>query len=191
MTIKQVGYFLGALGAVVLFAGPANAGSKWQTNLVGVSNTDPTITVKSKVQFKDKGLLKAKIDGLTDSGGTLVTTDTSYKDFGPGGLNGDEYFVIVSGLFPALGVDFKFNLPIEAKTGKGKGKLDASSLFTLIPAGVHRASELQSVKLVGPLGAANVTDCANNLIAGGFVVLGAPNPCDQGDLIGVGGVLLQ
>jgi len=188
MTTKLVGFFFAALAAIVVFAGPAAAGSKWQTNLVPQSDTDPTITAKSKVLFKDKGTLSAKLDGLTDVTGTLVTSDESWKKFTT--INGDEYFVIVSGEFPALGVDFVFNLLVEPKAGKGKGKLDASGLFALIPAGVHRASELKSVKVVGPLGAANAVDCRANIQAGGFVILGGLNPCDQGDLIGVGGVLL-
>jgi hypothetical protein len=178
--MKQIGHLLTATAAVALFAGPASAGSKWQTNIVDADGVDPAITVKSKVQFKDKGLLKAKIAGLTDEAGAVVTTDFGFKEFGASGMDGDEYMLILSGVFPALGVDFEFNLPIEAKEGKGKGKLDASSLFLLIPAGVWRASELTTVKLVGPIGAAEpaLNDCKTNIIANGTVILGAINPCD-------------
>lgn len=180
---------LGCLAVLILVtAATADAGTKWQTNLVPESDTDPTILAKSKVLFKDVGLLKASVQGVTDGAGALVTTDESWKKNGL--LNGDEYFVIVSGEFPALGVPFEFNLPFETKDGKGSGKLDVGTLFTLIPVGVHRASKMTRVKVVGPLGVLNVQACFQNVVGGGFVVLGATNPCDQGDLIGVGGVLI-
>lgn len=185
---QKIAIVLSFLAVVLATAGTSVAGTKWQTNLVPESALNPTILEKSKVAFKDKGQLKASLQGLTDAGGALVTTDESYKKNGV--VNGDEYFVIVSGQFPALGVDFEFNLPIEAKAGKGSGKLDVAGLFTLIPAGTHRAAEMTSAKVVGPLGALSALDCSNNLVGGGFVVLGAPNPCDQGDLVGVGGVLI-
>ena len=60
-------------------------------------------------------------------------------------LNGDEYVAIVGGTFIALGVDFLFNLPMELKNGKGKAKIDASSLFSLIPAGTLRSSQQTTV----------------------------------------------
>lgn len=184
----QIALVFSCLALTLVAVGTVDAGTKWQTNLVPESDVDPTIFEKSKVSFKDKGQLKASVQGLTDISGSLVTTDTSWKK--NGFMNGDEYLVIVSGRFPALGVPFEFNLPFETKAGKGGGKLDVGSLFTLIPSGTHRASEMTSVKVVGPLGELNVVDCFNNIVGGGFVVLGALNPCDQGDLIGVGGVLI-
>lgn len=189
---KKLAVILACLSLSFVAVSPSDAGTKWQTNLVPESDTDPTVIEKSKISFKDKGQLKASIQGLTDGAGMLVTTDTSFKDNKI--LNGDEYFVIVSGNFPALSVPFEFNLPFEVKAGKGSGKGDFSTLFSFIPPGTHRASEMTSVKVVGPLGAANILDCFNNVTAGGgnggFVVLGATNPCDHGDLIAVGGVLI-
>jgi hypothetical protein len=180
--------FVAAWLAVSMFASPGLAGTKWGTNLVPASDTDPVISPKSKASFKDKGQLKAGISGLTDGGGMLVTTNESYKKNDL--LDGDEYMVILSGIFVALGVDFSFNLPIELKEGKGSGKIDAADLFSLITPGLHRASEMTTIKVVGPLGVGNVPDCQSNLTAGGYVILGNPNPCDQGTLIGVGGVLI-
>jgi hypothetical protein len=191
--INKVLLILSCLAVLLITAGPSNAGgTKWQTNLVPESDMHPTINGKGKVSLgvsgSGKGTMKASVQGLTDGGGTLVTTDDSWKKNGL--LNGDEYMVIVDGNFPALSVPFVFNLPFETKDGKGKGKLDLAALLTLMPAMTHSASQMNGAKVVGPLGALNVVDCANNVAGGGFVVLGNPNPCDQGDLIGIGGVIL-
>jgi len=191
--IKNIGVALSTLAFLALAASPAFAGGKWQTNLAPESDTDPTLSPKSKVSFKDSGLLQVKVLGLTDGGGVLVTSDESFKGKFPT-LNGDEYILILSGRFPALDVPFEFNLPFEVKAGNGKGKGDFKNLFDFIPPGLHRASELTSVKVVGPVGLLTFPDCQDNITAGGgqggFVVLGALNPCDQGDLIAVGGVLI-
>ncbi len=196
---KNLGIALSALALLVMSTGAAVAGTKWQTNIVPESDTDPTLYEKSKISFSDKGKVKATIQGITDNAGMIVTTDTSIKNHT---ITGDEYFVILEGFFPGVSnIAFQFNLPFEVKEGKGRAKFDATGLFGLIPGGAHRASAMTSVKVVGPLGVANIDDCQTNLLAGGLAVGnnggfvvdlggGFVNPCDFGDLIGVGGVLI-
>lgn len=183
--------------SLALTVGSAEAGTKYQTNIVPANadmnglETDPTLSNKSKVKITDTGQFQAKVDGVTDALGALVTTDGSFDDKTAPALNGDEYLVIIGGTFVALGVGFQFNLPMELKGGKGKAKIDASSLFGLIPPGTLRSTQQTTVEVYGPIGPAAVAACATNLDGGGFVVSPDPNPCLAGDRVGVGGIQLQ
>jgi len=198
---------LGVLLCVV--ATTAWAGTKFQTNVVPATNLDPTISsTKGKIQVKDVGQFSVKLDGVTDIGGNLVTTDDSFKT---GTLTGDEYVTVLTGSFVALGVEFSFNLISELKGGKGKGKVDASTLFGLVPMGLLRSVDMGRAEVWGPIGdqvcdlgtntcqggkacATNadcptISDCQNNLVTG-FILTPAPNPCVGGTKIGVGGISL-
>ena len=170
-------------------AGPATAGTKVQANIVPATDSDPTVSEKSKLQVLDSGLFKATLKGLTDGAGAPLGSDGSIK--AGGGFTGDEYIVILDGSFPALGdLAFAFNLVFEPSKGKGKAFIKAGGLFNLIPSGLHRGIRINGAKLVGPLGAPNTEDCFQNLVDGGFVGGGATNPCDQGDTIGITGILV-
>ena len=73
---KKIAIILSYLAVALASASPSAArtkGTKWRTNLVPESSMDPTIFERSKVSFKDKGQLKASIQGLTDGvGGVLI-----------------------------------------------------------------------------------------------------------------------
>jgi len=193
--MKPARILIVALASLAVAVGTAAAGTKFQTNIVPGNALDglevnPSLSSKGKVKIIDKGLFQAKLDGVTDATGALVTTDGSYNDKNAPTLTGDEYVVVVGGTFVALGVDFRFNLPMELKGGKGKAKIDAASLFGLIPPGTLRSSQQTAVNVFGPIGVAAVDGCTVNLNAGGFVIGADVNPCEGGDRIGVGGIQL-
>jgi len=222
--------------AVLAIGTIAWAGTKFQTNIVPLNATNPTLSEKSKLKMVDKGTISGKLDGVVDSGGSPVNGDGSF-DGGKqmGTLTGDEYAVILNGEFVALSTTFDFVLMTDLKGGKGKVKKDAAVLFGLIPGGLHRATDLGSIEVWGPVGdqvcdlaAADTCleggscstngDCSvsNNcgpgqcqggngcstnadcplvgdcqaLLANGFNLPPAPNPCLGGEQIGIGGVLV-
>jgi hypothetical protein len=170
----------------------------------------PTIAPKSKASVKDVGIFQAKALGVTDGAGVLVTGDDSIKQ--GDGLTGDEYIAVAYGTFVALGVDFAFNLVFDVKNGNGNKTIDASTLFGLIPGGIHRAAEMSAVDVWGPIGdqvcdaggtntcqggtacttnadCPTLADCETNLV-NGFVLAGLPNPCIGGEKLGVAGILI-
>ena len=195
-----------------LVATTAWAGAKFQTNIVAARAADPTISsTKGKFQMKDVGLLSVKLDGITDSGGDLVTTDGSFSSKTPV-VTGDEYVTVLYGSFVALGgIPFAFTLVSELKDGKGKGKVDAQDLFSFVPPMLLRSVDMGRLEVWGPISdqvcdlgtntcqggkpcttnadCPTITDCQNNLVTG-FVLSPAPNPCIGGVKIGVGGISL-
>jgi hypothetical protein len=201
-----------AVAGVVLAASAAWAGTKYQTSLVPADADNPTLSAKSKMQIKDKGLLQAKLQGITDGAGDLVTGDGTYNPKkGMTTLSGDEYVVVQNGTFPGVGnTGFQFNLVADVKKGKGKAAFDGGPLFSLIPNGVHRAVNVTSVAVYGPVGdqtcngvtcpngvscttnadCPTLQDCQDNLDGNGFVLEGFDNPCIGGELLGVGGILI-
>lgn len=215
MKLSRLG--LGALG-VVMVATVAWAGTKFQTSIVPATNTNPTLSEKSKLKIVDKGALSAKIQGVTDGAGMLVTGDGSFDGKSQTGmLTGDEYAVILKGTFVALGQPFEFVLVTDLKNGKGSMKTDAASLFALIPGGLHRASDMGTVEVWGPIGdqvcddigtgtCQGGTPCTTNadcppltggvgsnscelLLTAGFDIDGE-NSCKGGEKIGIGGLLI-
>ncbi len=169
---------------LVAGVGPAVAGTKYLSNIVPLSTGTPTLSNKSKVLFKEQGILKAKLKGVMAPG--AVTTDGSFKD---GILTGDEYVVVVTGVLPSVGIDFEINLIVELKNGTGSVKGDGSALFSLIPGGLVRSVIITGTEVHGPLGVANVAACGTNLSASdGISFPPAPNPCAGGSFIGEAGI---
>jgi hypothetical protein len=101
---------------------------------------------------------------------------------------------------------------MDVKNGNGSKTIDASTLFGLIPGGIHRASEMTAVDVWGPIGdqvcdaggsntcqggmacttnadCPTLADCETNLV-NGFVLAGGPNPCIGGEKLGVAGILI-
>ncbi len=192
--MRCISLFLLAL-AVVALSTSAWAGTKYKANLVPVGVLDPndpngpgTLANKSKIQAQDSGKFQANLKGVVDGAGELITTDGSFGKTGT--LTGDEFIVVVGGTFPgAANIAFEFNLVGELKKGNGKAAIDASSLFSLIPPNTLRSVAITGVEVHGPLGAANVAACTQNLADGGFFLPGTvSNPCVGGSLIGAAGI---
>jgi hypothetical protein len=183
---KQADALIVAAG-ILLAASAAWAGTKYQANLVPTSSLPPSLSNKGKVQLKDVGRVQATIKGVDDGTG-LVTTDQSFKTTGT--LTGDEYVVVLKGVFVALGTPFEFNLVSELSNGNGATKVDASGLFALIPPGLIKSVDVTGAEVHGPLGAANVAGCTANLTGPlpGINLPPAVNPCIGGTKIGVAGV---
>ena len=180
-----------ASAIVIAGATLATAGTKWQANVVPTTAAAPTLSNKSKASMDDKGKVQVNLQDVTDAVG-LVNGDGSFTAKTAPALSGDEYVAIVTGKFLALGVTFEFALPIELKKGKGSAKIDASSLFNLIPPGLLKSIEVQGAKVYGPLGAANVVACTAllNSAIPRVNLPPAPNPCQAGALIGTTGIQL-
>ncbi|TFH24069.1 MAG: hypothetical protein E4H03_04635 [Myxococcales bacterium] len=199
--MKPASILTAALVSLTVTTAPAVAGgTKFQTNIVPANSEltieiNPTLSEKGQVKITGKGVFQAKLDGVTDAAGALVTTDGSYNDKTAPTLTGDEYMVVIGGTFVALGVDFRFDLPIELKGGKGKAKIDAASLFTLIRPEVLRTTQQTTINVFGPIGVDAVAGCLTILdrtpeTKGGFTVDPEPNLCEAGIRIGVGGIEL-
>jgi len=178
-----------AIAVVALAASAAWAGTKFQTNLVPgytfsigpcsagtctINNTkvcatnadciETPMSEKSKMQIKDTGSFQAKLQGIEDDLGDLITGDGSFDPKkGSCTLTGDEYFVVQTGTFPALATGFQFNLVAEVSKGKAKAGIDASALFSLIPNGVHKAVNVEGIAVYGPVGdqTCNGSTCPN------------------------------
>ena len=175
------------------------------TNNDGVPETINVTTISSKSKFlmKSNGLMKGLLKDITDGDGNLVTTDGSYKASGT--LTGDEYVIVLGGEFFSMSVPYNFVLAVEAKKGKGVAKLNGSSMFGLIPEGIHRASSVDGVRVYGPIGPENVDGCQGIIDANGTLLYPdiTPNYCigqTPGDpyptaatvrMIGAGGLLIE
>ncbi len=182
-----------AVAALAVSASAALAGTKYQANVVPSSTTNPpsnpTLSAKGKVSLKDSGDIKVGIKGVTDGTGAPAESTTAYKDSGYTTLDGSEYIYIAKGTFVSLGVSFEAYVPIPVKKGNGKGSLNLSSQFGLIPAGVGRGVEITGGEVWGPIGTANLAACQADVTAGAVVVL-PDNNCRQGDQIGVAGIVV-
>jgi len=196
--------------AVLCLSTSAWAGTKYKANLVPVTVLDPnnldpnnpgTLQNKSKIQASNKGAFQASLKGVVDGSGVLINTDGSFLGVQAqgvlftvlGSLTGDEFVTVISGTFPGQDdVAFEFNLVAELKKGGGKAKIDASTLFSLIPEGTLRSVAITAVEVHGPLGAANIAACTSNLELGAFFLPGeTPNPCVGGFWIGAAGVEIE
>jgi len=180
---------LGLVAATLASPPPAAwAGTKYLANIVPLSTSSPTLSSKSKILFKEQGLIKVKLKDVVagPGAGTEVTTDQSFDN---GVLTGDEYIVVLIGSVPAIDQDFEFNMVIEPRNGSGSVKTDATAIFDLIPGGLVRSVVVRGTEVHGPLGVPNVTGCQSNLnSAGGVSLPPAPNPCVGGAFIGQAGV---
>ena len=181
------------MGAAVAFsASAAMAGTKYQANIVPSSATNPpsnpTLTSKGKASLKDDGSIKVGIKGVTDGGGVPAESTTAFTDSGNTTLDGSEYIYIVKGRFVSLGVNFEAYVPVPVKTGNGKGTLNLSSQFGLIPAGAGRGVEITGGEVWGPIGLANLAACQADVTAG-VSVTPPDNDCRAGAQIGVAGIL--
>lgn len=192
---RRLSIFAVAISVVVIAAVSAHAAStKFQTSVVPViadefgATAYPTMG-PGKVQMKGSGTCKSKLSGVTDGAGIPVTTDNSLKLTGE--LTGDEYIVVLGGNFPGMGTVFEFNIPVELKLGKGAAKIDQSSQFELIPAGVHRAAVFDKLEIYEPPLAPDFAACKLIIDAGGTVVNDPEgNPCKTGLMVGASGVII-
>lgn len=175
-----------AMAMLAVSASAALAGTKYQSSLVTASPTNPATnpTMESgKLSLKDTGDIKAKVKGVTDGGGMLVTGSTSFKDTAT--LDGSEYVVILKANFSALNVDVEIPVAMSMKNGGGKGAVSLGGLVSLVPAGVGRSLEVTGGEVWGPLGAGNVVACQAELTLGYAI---APSLCKGGTRVGVAGV---
>jgi hypothetical protein len=175
-----------AMAGLAMSAATALAGTKYQANLVNASATDPPTNptmASGKLSLKDTGDIKAKVKGVTDGGGALVTGSTSFKDTGT--LDGSEYVAILKMNFIALGVVVEVPVAMSMKNGGGKGAVALGSLVSMIPPGTGRSLEVTGGEVWGPLGGANVAACQAEL-ATGFALLSSL--CKGGTKVGVAGV---
>jgi hypothetical protein len=161
---------------------PVQAGTKYLSNLVPLSNGAPTLSSKSRVLLKEQGSIKAKLKDVKGAAG--VTADGDQVPF-----SGDEYVVVLIGSIPAVDIDFELNLVVEMKSGNGSVKSDTSALINLIPTGLVRSIVIDSTEVHGPLGAPNATACKLNIAnADGISFPPAANPCVGGNFIGQAGI---
>ncbi len=186
--------FAVAITVVVLAAVSAQAAStKYQSSVVPVvadnaGATDFPTMEAGKVLMKGNGKCKSKLSGVTDEFGIPVTTDNSMKLTGQ--VTGDEYIVVLGGNFPGMGTVFEFNIAVELKSGRGSAKIDQSSQFALIPAGVHRAAVFDKLEIYEPPLPADFAACKLIIDAGGTVVDDPNNPCKTGLMVGASGVII-
>lgn len=194
MNVKSIALI--AMAVVAASATSAPAGTKYQTNLVSNSTTDPppnpTLSAKSSIKAADKGAIQVSLSGVTDSSGMPVTTSTAYND--GAALDGTEYTVIIKLYIPAIAALFpivELPVPVDLKAGKGKTKLNASSFFTLIPPGTGRGIEVRASEVWGPLSAAKAPGCDAIVHSSLPVSLSENDPtCRGGDHIGMSGMYI-
>jgi hypothetical protein len=190
----RLSIFAVAITVIVLAAVSAQARStKYQSSVVPVvaDNTGATAfptMAAGKVLMKDNGKCKSKLSGVTDEFGIPVTTDNSMKLTGQ--MTGDEYIVVLGGNFPGMGAVFEFNIAVELKSGKGSAKVDQSSQFALIPAGVHRAAVFDKLEIYEPPLPADFAACKLVIDSSGTVIDDPNNPCKTGLMIGASGVII-
>ncbi len=187
--------FCSALMLSLSVAGSAWAGSGYKASLVPTNNAgppavQPQISIKSKLQVKDTGKFQAKLQGVRDVSAVPVTTNGSLDAAGI--LDGDEYVVVLRGTALAFGgIAFEFDLVMELKGGKGKAKVDAASLFSLIAPGANRSVVIEGGDVYGPIGASNVDECQALHDGSGYSIPPSLNPCVEGlSRIGTTGILL-
>jgi hypothetical protein len=179
-----------AVAILAVSGSAALAGTKYQANLVPASAVNPPAdpTMESgKLSLKDTADIKAKVKGVTDSGGVPVTGSTSYADTGT--LDGSEYVVILKANFTALNVDVEKAIPMSMKNGGGKGAVSLASLLSLLPPGIGRSVEVTGGEVWGPLGAPNAAPCQAELTAG-YALGAGSSACRAGDRVGVAGIAI-
>lgn len=135
-----------------------------------------------RLLLKSDGASRVKLRGVTGSAGEPVTTDGSMQ--ASCGMSGDEYFVVLSGNFPATGTPWEFNIPVELRNGNGKASADRSSQYWLIPNMAHRAAEFHRLEVYEPPTPENAANCSLVVEAGSIVFDGTPNPCRSGTQLG-------
>ncbi len=193
-TLKQLALIA---AAVAVSASPALAGTKYAANLVSNSPThppaNPTLSSKSSIKLSDKGTIQIGLAGVTDGGGTLVTSTSGWPDSGT--LDGTEYTVIIKMVIPGIaGLIERVEVPVPVVLNKGKGKvkLSAAPLFNLIPGGIGRTLEITGSEVWGPLGA-NAAACeavVESAIPASLYPPMTPqdNSCRGGSQIGMSGL---
>jgi hypothetical protein len=193
-TLKQ---FALVAAAIAVAASPALAGTKYAANLVSNSPThpptNPTLSSKSSIKLSDTGSIQVGLAGVTDGGGTLVTSTSTYGDTGT--LDGTEHTVIIKIVIPGIAgfiERVEVPVPVVLNKGKGKTKLSAASLFALIPGGVGRTLEIIGSEVWGPLGA-NAAACQavldSPIPASLIPTMSPPDPsCRGGSQIGMSGL---
>lgn len=192
--------------ALVASVSPVMAGTKAMMNLVPWADTDPPanpkVGTKSFFKLLDKGKLLGKLKDVTDAGGALVTTSTTFKDSLKAGnptLDGQEYIIIVKvhalgymDVAGNVGIDAEIVIPVDLVSGTGITSLDMAGLFGLITGQPQQIGVL-GAEVWGPLGAGNVANC-QVIVSGGNPPLPAyittPNDpsCRGGTQIGQGGL---
>lgn len=189
--------------AVMVAASPALAGTKFATNIVPSDAfnpaTNPTLLPKGQIKLSDKGAISVSLAGVTDAGGTLVTTSTLYNDSvasGPPSLDGTEYTVILKLFLPAIAgaplfiTSVEVPIPVDLKAGKGKTKLSVASLLSLLGPSSGRAVEIRGAEVWGPIGAGPpavaCTGVVSNPLPVGLPL--APGLCRGGTQIGLSGL---
>lgn len=171
-----------AMATVAVSASVAMAGTKVQGNLVGANNgANPTVDGKSKFKFDGKGSYQIGLKGVTDSSGNpAAVTNGSTPD--------TEYIAVIKGR--AAGVDWQFNVPFNiTKEGQAKVKGSAGSLLTLTPSGTPIA--VLGVEIHEPVPAMDAAACTA-VLTGAIpgVALGA-NPCANGAIVGISGIVTE
>ncbi|MBI5504459.1 MAG: hypothetical protein HY899_06635 [Deltaproteobacteria bacterium] len=133
-----------------------------------------------------EGRARATLAGVTDAGGSKVTTSTSYKMTGV--LDGTEYVTILEGTFTAASVPFEVAIPADLNSGTGVGKLSVSALFSTIAPGVGRSIEVTGGEVWGPLGGATLAAYQAVVNAGYDDLVPGDTACRQEPMIGVSGI---
>ena len=170
------------MAALAMSASAALAGTKVQGNVVGGNNgSDPTLDGKSKFKFDGAGNYQIGLKGVTDSVGNpaAVTTGTTPDT---------EYVLVLRG--KAAGVDWQYNVLFNiTKAGQAKVKGSAGSLLTLTPTGSPIGIlGLEIHEPVPPADAAACTAILTGAIPG--VAIGA-NPCANGAIVGISGIVTE
>ncbi|HLK11920.1 MAG TPA: hypothetical protein VKW76_11105 [Candidatus Binatia bacterium] len=179
--LRSVSLF--AAAALVLSAGLATAGTKFQGTIVPLAPTgNPTLANSSSFQLKGVGAMQVKLKKVTDSTGAPVTTGTT-PDV--------EYYAVISGVVftSNLGpISFQLDEPMPLKKGSGAIKPSLTNLTALASQGT--ALQITGVDVYTPPAAGDVAACEAVLTGAvpGVVLPPASNPCATGTRIGVGGI---
>jgi hypothetical protein len=167
-------------------ASVALAGTKYQANLVTANASNPPgnpTMEKGKISLKDTADIKAQVKGVTDGGGMLVNSSTTFDD--TGNVDGTEYVIILKATFTALNLPIERAIPMTMSDGKGKAKISLAGMLTLLPPALGRSVEVTGAEVWGPLGGANVAACQAELTLG---YAAPPSACRGGTKIGVAGI---
>ena len=200
MTLKRSALI--AMAMMAASTSPVLAGTKYATNLVpnAVANppVNPTLSPKSSIKLSEKGGIAIALDGVTDAGGTLVTTSTAYADsikFSPPApaLDGSEYIVIIKLFIPAVAENapvIEVPIPVDLKDGKGKTKMSVAGLLSALGSGFGRGIEIRGAEVWGPLGTAAGEPGACLIVVGASIPVGLPlgATCRGGTQFGMSGV---
>ncbi|MEB2283785.1 MAG: hypothetical protein B6D46_16080 [Polyangiaceae bacterium UTPRO1] len=181
--------------AVAVSVTPALAGTKLAVNLVPSAAVDPppnpTLSVKSQIKLSDKGLVQVGLAGVTDAGGALYNSTSSYAT--SGNLDGTEHIVTVKLYLPAIAgpplnvTEVDLHLPMVVVKGKGKIKVSLAAMLALIGPGYGRSIEVSGVE-VWALDNVNVPACQAVVANTPAITFPPDTTCRGGTQIGISGI---